>query len=151
MKKNILRKICIFITVLLFTTPSLAQEVSLTDTKGKTMKITLNAKTFEVDLDDNPTTRELLQNLPFNLEISDYAGHEYYGRLSFTLPSPKQQTSDLLAGHIYYWDGGNSFVLNYKNYNIAPYHSVHIGKITDKTFVETLLSSGRSVVITVEK
>lgn len=102
------------------------------------MKIVINDKVYEIDLDLNTTTADILTHLPFEMEMAEYAGHEFYGTLPFTPANDRKQTSHLLAGHVYYWDGGNSFVINYKECDITPFKSVHIGEFNDKSIIEAL-------------
>lgn len=42
-----------------------------------------------------------------------------------------ERTSHIQAGHLYYWDGWNAFVINYEESSIEPYKVVHIGKINN--------------------
>ncbi|MBR1777324.1 MAG: hypothetical protein IJ752_01910 [Alphaproteobacteria bacterium] len=108
------------------------------DLEGKTMKIVLDGKAFNVMLDNNGTTEDILKHLPLTLDMVQYAGHEYYASLPFTPFFDRERTSHILAGHIYYWDGWNAFVINYIDYDIAPYKVVHIGEIADKSVIDVL-------------
>lgn len=40
--------------------------------------------------------------------------------------------SNLKVGYVYYLDGEDSFIINYKDYDIFSYESVNIGEIIDK-------------------
>lgn len=53
------------------------------------------------------------------------------------------------AGHVYYWDGWNAFVINYVDYDIAPYKVVHIGEITDAKISSYLQNADENIVIRV--
>lgn len=126
-------------------------QAKLTQLKGESMKIVIGEKSFDVTLDMNTTTVDILNNLPFELEMVQYAGHEYYGTPAFKPVSDRQQTPLLLAGHIYYWDGWNSFVINYKESDISPFQSVHIGEINDKSFIEEIQKAGKKVMVKITK
>ena len=80
-----------------------------------------------------------------------YGGHKYYAELDFRSEFAEDRTSQIKAGHIYYWDGWNAFVVNYIDWDITPYEVVHIGKITDKTMVDELLETDGTIIITVRE
>lgn len=113
--------------------------------KGKTMKITIGDKSFNVTLDENRTASEIAKHLPLELDMVEFAGHEYYAELPFVPFFDKERTSHLKAGHIYYWDGWNSFVVNYKEADIAPYKSVHIGAIEGEEASQLLAKSPKNI------
>lgn len=138
--------IFISLSVMLYFKNLNATENNALPSEEKTMKLIIQNQSFTITPDQNPTTKDILKNLPFSLEMVEYAGHEFYASLPFTPTSDKNQTSHLLAGHIYYWDGWNSFVINYKEYDIAPFKSVHIGEIDDKSILK-ILEKSKSVSI----
>ena len=119
------------------------------EVKMQRMKAQINETEYEVKLDNNKTVKDILSNLPLNLKLSRYAGHEYYSELPFTPTFDKDRTSNIKAGHIYYWDGWNAFVINYKDYDIAPYKVVHIGEILDTNVSEILNQSDNTINIIV--
>ena len=112
------------------------------------MKVIMNNKEYEVELDNNDTTNDILANMPFDLNLQRYAGNEYYGELSFE-PKNTEGNSEIKAGHIYYWDGWNAFVLNFEDRNINPYKVVHIGEVKDKTIIDLLKNSEENISIKV--
>ena len=113
------------------------------------MKIQINETEYQVKLDHNETVQDLLENLPLEMELSRYAGHEYYSSLPFTPRFDINRTSHILAGHIYYWDGWNAFVINFEDCDISPYKVVHIGEIEDSAVSQILSQSGQSVFVNV--
>lgn len=115
------------------------------------MNITVDDKVYEVRLDDNKTTRDIVENMPLKLSMVRYAGHEYYSELPFTPEFDSSRTSDIKAGHVYYWDGWNAFVINYEDYDISPYKVVHIGEITDSSISKYLGNAEDTINITVTK
>lgn len=117
---------------------------------AKSMKVIMNNKEYEVELDNNDTTNDILANMPFDLNLQRYAGNEYYGELSFK-PKNTEGNSEIKAGHIYYWDGWNAFVLNFEDRNINPYKVVHIGEIKDKTIIDLLKNGEENIAIKVIK
>ncbi len=115
------------------------------------MKILLNNKEYEVKLNDTETTRDIVENMPLNLNLVRYAGHEYYSELPFRPTKDKETTSHIEAGHVYYWDGWNAFVINYIDYDIEPYQVVHIGEITDTSIIDVLQNADENISIEVTK
>ena len=116
-----------------------------------TMKIQINNTDYTVTTDNNKTTSDIIANMPFDLNVSLYDNHEYYATLPFTPRTDGNQTSHLLAGHIYYWAGGNSFVINFADFDISPYSSVHIGEIVDKSAIDAMRNIGDKIDIKVIK
>ena len=98
---------------------------------ASSITITTGGKEFSAVPDDNVTAREIFSHLPLSLELGRYADHEYSGALNFKPEFAPERTSHILAGHLYYWDGWNVFVINYEDYNISPYKVVHIGTVND--------------------
>ena len=89
--------------------------------------------------EDNVTAREIAGHLPLKLEMKRYAGHEYFAELPFRPEFSTERTSHIKAGHIYYWDGWNAFVINYEDCDISPYKVVHVGTFTEPEEVCGLL------------
>lgn len=115
-----------------------------------TMKIEIDNQEYDIELISSDTLIAILDLCPLDLELTKYAGHEYYADLSSSIKTSENTTSNLLAGHIYYWDGGNSFVINYENYDISPYKSVHLGEIKDKMIIEYLKNASNKINIRLE-
>ena len=116
------------------------------------MKIVLDGTEYQVLTDNNDTVADIVAAAPLRMRMVRYDGHEYYDTLPFTPRVSSPQTSRLLAGHIYYWAGGNSFVINFKDYDIAPYKSVHVGEFQDAaTIADILRDAPDKISITIEK
>lgn len=123
----------------------------LNDSEELTMNITIGDMTYAVRLDDNETTRDIVENMPLEMSMVRYAGHEYYSELSFTPEFDSNRTSNIKAGNVYYWDGWNAFVINYEDYDISPYKVVHIGEITDAGISQYLSNAEDTIKILVTK
>ena len=118
---------------------------------GEIMKIQINGTEYLVQTDDNETVGDIMANAPVVLDLSRYAGHEYTAALPFSPRDSGTHTSHLLPGHVYWWGMGNSFVINFADYDIAPYKNVHIGRITDATVTDVLQNAGDTISIKVIK
>lgn len=97
-----------------------ATDVENTDEQNKepeseeeSMTIKVNETEYEVVLDHNETVKNIVENMPLTLDMVRYAGHEFYSELPFTPAFDQEGTSEIKAGHVYYWDGWNAFVINY--------------------------------------
>lgn len=118
---------------------------------GESMKIQINGTEYVVQTDDNETVADIVANAPVALELSRYAGHEYTATLPFAPRDSATHTSRLMSGHVYWWAMGNSFVINFADYDIAPYKNVHIGHITDTSVVDLLQNAGGTISIRIIK
>ena len=116
----------LFALVLILTFPYAAMSA-----EKNSIIINFAGKNYVAELEDNATARDILNRMPLSLNLQRYAGHEYFADLPFRPEIAAEKTSRLEAGHLYYWDGGNSFVINYEEFNSAPYKEVHIGKINN--------------------
>lgn len=115
------------------------------------MTITLNETEYEVSLDQNETVKDIVSNMPLNLDMVRYADHEFYSELPFTPVFDKDRISEIKAGHVYYWDGWNAFVINYIDSDISPYKVVHIGEIKDKSVCNILTAGADNIQIEVNE
>lgn len=113
------------------------------------MQLTINGTEYEVELDNNVTIDDIVKKLPLELTLTRYAGHEYYSELPFTPVFAKETTSNIKAGHVYYWDGWNAFVINYEDYDISPYQVVHIGEIKSEDVCEMLKNADETIRVSV--
>ncbi len=115
------------------------------------MKLTIDGQAYSFAPDDNSTVREILANLPLDLSLVRYAGHEYYAELPFTPEFDETRTSHILAGHLYYWDGWNAFVINFEDWDITPYQVVHLGEILSDTVASYLETAPETIQVTLIK
>lgn len=109
------------------------------------MTIQIQDKTYTMRWEENETTQDLRAHLPLDLELSRYAGHEYYASLPFKPVFAEKKTSHIEAGHVYYWDGWNAFVINFEDMDISPYQVVPVGEILEKDVVPDLQKADQSV------
>lgn len=111
------------------------------------MTIKISGKEYKVKLEDNITTQDLVKNMPLELNMVRYANHEYYDKLPITPRTAAGRTTILKAGYVYYWNGWNSLVINYIDYDISPYQVVPIGEVTDSSINEVLKNSGEKIAV----
>ena len=125
--------------------------INTTAYAGEIMQININGKDYVAQMDDNATAADIMAMLPATVDMTKFAGHEYYGTLPRAVRTDAPHTSKLQAGHLYYWDGGDTFVINYADYDISPYSSIHIGEITEPAAMEFLRGAGNKITITLKK
>lgn len=114
-----------------------------------TVNITAGSKTFAATMYDNESAQTIVQEMPFTLEMDDYAGQEKVAELTFALPSAVTETpATINAGELYLWSG-NNLVLFYTTFSNS-YSYVPIGYIEDITGLQDALGSD-SIKITFQK
>ena len=102
------------------------------------MSVMIDGKKYAVRLENNETAQTIAAALPLELTMERFGGHEFWAKLPFVPPFAQPRTSQIKAGHVYYWDGWNAFVINYIDWDISPYKVVHIGEIADRTICAVL-------------
>ena len=111
------------------------------------IKVYLDNNEYILSVDDNKTARDVFERMPDEMVLQRYGGHEYTGTLPDVNDYDDEQTSKLGAGHVYCWMPGNAFVINYVDYDIAPYMSVHIGEFVDKSVCDLLQNANYEITI----
>lgn len=93
------------------------------------MKIIINNKEYNVQLDNNNTVDELIEYLPMEHTMKELNGNEKYVYLNYTLPSEPVKVKQINKGDIMLY-GNNCLVIFYKSFN-TEYSYTKIGHITD--------------------
>lgn len=108
-----------------------------------------NSSQSESAGNSNESTQVIVQEMPFTLEMDDYASQEKVAELTFALPSAVTETpATINAGDLYLWSG-NNLVLFYSPFSNS-YSYVPVGYIEDVTGLQDALGSG-SVEVTFQK
>ena len=88
--------------------------------------ITIGNQTFDAKFFNNESARTIIAEMPFSLDMNDYASQEKVTELSFSLPLASAETpATINAGEIYLWSG-NSLVLFYTTFSNS-YSYVPVG------------------------
>ncbi len=107
--------------------------------------IQVGSKTFTAAMYGNASVRTIVQQMPFTLEMDDYASQEKVTGLTFPLPSASTEVpATINAGDIYLWSG-NNLVLFYTTFSNS-YSYVPVGYIEDVTGLKDALGDGSVVV-----
>lgn len=92
------------------------------------MKITVNGRTLTATIEDNATTRAIMQKLPMTLPMMDLYGREMCYRFPDALPADNARTRSYEVGEIVYYPPMHSFVIMYAQ-NGERFQMQTIGRI----------------------
>lgn len=108
------------------------------------IKIVIGKEEFIANLYDNPTSRSLIKQMPFSVELEDYAGIE-----KIFYPDPKLSTDDApagadpTAGDIMLYAPWGDVAIFYKDFKYAS-GLIPMGRLEDiDGFVEALKNDNR--------
>lgn len=104
-------------------------EINAQGNNMRQMKITVNGRELTAVLEDNATTRALIEKLPMTLPMMDLYGREMCYRFDSALPTDNVRSMGYEVGDIIYYPPRRSFVIMYKQ-NGERFSMQKIGKIT---------------------
>lgn len=104
-------------------------EINAQGNNMRQMKITVNGRELTAVLEDNATTRALIEKLPMTLPMMDLYGREMCYRFDSALPTDNVRSTGYEVGDIIYYPPSRSFVIMYKQ-DGARFSMQKIGKIT---------------------
>lgn len=116
---------------------------NLDDDEGMiTIKISVGDKDFTAKFYDNETSRAVINNMPFTIDMSDFNGQEKVATLLETPPSSNTEKPETIhAGELYIWSG-NNLVLFYTTFSNSYGGYVKLGTIENVTDLVSALGSG---------
>lgn len=91
------------------------------------LKITINNKTYIANLEENETTKQFVNMLPQQFDMTELNGNEKYAYLNTTLTTNSYTPNHIEAGDIMLY-GNNCLVVFYKSFNTS-YSYTKIGHI----------------------
>lgn len=104
------------------------------------INLTINGNNFTATLEDNETTRELLNRLPLELNMSELNGNEKYYYFDENLPTNSYRPGSISTGDIMLY-GSDCLVIFYEDFD-TPYSYTRIGKIDNVDNLKDVLGSG---------
>ena len=112
------------------------------ETKEETPKLRIQAggQTFTATLEDNPTTRALLERFPMTITMKELNGNEKYYDLPFSLPTDAHKPGSIHAGDIMLF-GSDCLVLFYDSFS-SGYSYTRLGSIDNPSGLSAALGSG---------
>lgn len=111
------------------------------------INLIVNSKIFSATLDNNETTRELIQMFPITLNMSDLHSNEKYNYLNSNLTTNSKTPGEINAGDIKLF-GNNCLVVFYESFNNS-YSYTDLGRVDNVSDFVSELGNG-SVNITFE-
>ena len=117
------------------------------DTTMPQVKIEAGGQTFTATLQDNPTARALLEQLPMTISMGELNGNEKYFYLPDALPANSQKPGSIHAGDLMLY-GSDCLVLFYKSFS-SSYSYTQIGSIDDPANLAAALGRG-SIDVTIQ-
>lgn len=97
------------------------------DSMVKEIKVIINDKNYSLILEDNLTTRKLLENLPLNIEMNELNGNEKYIYMDVDYPTNYINPKHINKGDVMLY-GNNCLVIFYKSFDTS-YSYTRIGHI----------------------
>lgn len=116
-----------------------SEEINGDDLSMK-INLTINGNSFTATLEDNETTRELLNRLPIEVSMSELNGNEKYYYFDESLPTNSYRPGNISTGDIMLY-GSDSLVIFYENFD-TPYSYTRIGKIDNVDNLKDALGNG---------
>ena len=104
------------------------------------INLTINGNSFTATLEDNETTRELLNRLPIEVSMSELNGNEKYYYFDESLPTNSYRPSSINKGDIMLY-GSECLVIFYESFN-TTYSYTRIGKIDNADNLDKVVGSG---------
>ena len=93
------------------------------------MLMTIGTQRFTVSLENNPTTRALVQLLPITLDMLELNGNEKHGRLPSSLPTDAVRPGTIRTGDVLLY-GSDTLVVFYDTFQ-SSYSYTPIGRIKE--------------------
>lgn len=106
----------------------------------KTIKTKIADKTYTLTLEDNATTRELIQKLPLELNMKELNGNEKYYYLDESLPTNSKNIGKINKGDVMLY-GDDCLVVFYKSFNTS-YSYTKIGKLDNPSNIKDIVGNG---------
>lgn len=113
------------------------------ESEGNTMpqlKIEAGGQVFTATLEDNPTTRALLERLPMTISMGELNGNEKYYYLPDSLPTDSHRPGNIRAGDLMLY-GSDCLVLFYESFS-SGYSYTRLGSIDDPSGLTAALGRG---------
>lgn len=104
------------------------------------INLTINGNNFTATLEDNETTRELLNRLPLELNMSELNGNEKYYYFDDSLPTNSYRPGSINTGDIILY-GNDCLVIFYESFN-TTYSYTRIGRIDNANNLDKVVGSG---------
>ncbi len=132
MKKLIIASIIIALLVIIGYGIFNQEEKTSNEKESREMKdilITIDGKDYNFELENNETTKKLLELLPLKMDMEELNGNEYYYYMDSSLPAKDVNPGNIKTGDVYLYND-NCLVIFYKDFKTS-YRYTKIGHIDD--------------------
>ena len=106
-------------------------------------KIIINNNSYDIELENNETTNELLKKMPLEISMKELNGNEYYSYLDFNLKNNEEKVKNINAGDVMLY-GDNCIVIFYKSFT-TTYNYTRIGHINNIDNLKEDLEKGKVI------
>ena len=103
------------------------------------IKISVGEKIFYANLENNPSTQELIKKLPLEVEMTELNGNEKYFKFAENFPSDDKKISEIREGDLMLY-GSSYLVIFYKSFSTS-YSYTRLGKIENPANLSKVLGS----------
>lgn len=112
------------------------------------IKISIGEQIFYANLENNPSTQELIKKLPLEVEMNELNGNEKYFKFAENFPSDDKKISEIHEGDLMLY-GSSYLVIFYKNFSTS-YSYTRLGKIENPANLSEILGDG-NIRVKIEK
>ena len=105
------------------------------------MRMNINGRHFDIQLNDTPTASALMEQLPLTLAMSDLHRNEKYAQLPRPLPTDSVRPGVINNGDVMLY-GTDTLVVFYSTFN-SSYSYTPLGKVVDTSGLTDALGEGR--------
>ena len=127
MKKILILIICLILLSSCGTKNNKQTETIINKGEISMIKVTINGKEYNMNIDDNETTKELIKQLPLEVKMNELNGNEKYVYLDTSFPINEIKPKHINKGDVYLY-GNNCIVIFYESFD-TPYSYTLIGHI----------------------
>ena len=116
-----------------------------TSTENQELKIKFADQTFELIIENNPTTAKFIKNLPLEIDMQELNGNEKYFYFNESFPTNSINPKTIQAGDLKLY-GDNCLVLFYENFS-TRYSYTRLGRIKNPENLADVVGSGKVHII----
>ena len=119
---------------------TISEDASPTATAETAVTLTVDGQTFSATLLDNESVRQLVEQFPLTLDMSELNGNEKYFYMDNELPTDSYQPEQIHAGDLMLY-GNNCVVLFYESFS-SGYSYTRLGSVDDPAGLAEALGTG---------
>lgn len=110
--------------------------------------ITINNQIYTATLEENDTTKKLINELPLEITMDELNGNEKYYYMDSSLPTDSKRVGKIETGDIMLY-GSDCLVIFYNSFS-TPYSYTRIGKIDNPDSLKSVVGKN-SIEVTISK